>query len=141
MSVGLPGTGVGGLFYLLSGLFMPFREAYRAMRGRSSRNSRRLVMRLVAITLGVLGGIWVTGWFLGLVLSQVPPVAALLQGVRVPAARVSNVLRIASFFIAFGTLAGVLGAVELARVVRAWSRGHTEQRVPDPPRCAEREAA
>ena len=36
MNVGLPGTGLGSLFYLCLVLYMPFRELYFMSRGRSS---------------------------------------------------------------------------------------------------------
>lgn len=141
MSVGLPGTGVGGLFYLVTALLMPFREGYRALIGAGDRPSRRTVVRQVAITVGVLAGIWATGWLLGLMLSQAPAVADLVKVVRGPAARASNVLRTISLVAAFTTLGAVLGAVELARVVRIWARRRPEQSAVAPPDDVERDAA
>lgn len=141
MSIGLPGTGVGGLFYLLSGLFMPFREGYRALWRASDRRSRRLVTRQAGITLGVLVGIWATGWLLGLVLSHAPAFVAMATGGHAPSGRAANVLRIASLSLAFATLAAVLGAVEVARLGRAWGADRDQpQRDPSPSR-AERDAA
>jgi hypothetical protein len=37
MTAGLPGTGIGGVFYLLLAVLMPFRELVRLVRGKSSR--------------------------------------------------------------------------------------------------------
>ncbi len=120
MSVGLPGTGVGGLFYLVSALCMPFREAYRAATGRSDARSRDLVVRQTLIALGVLGGIWLAGWLIGLVLSHVPVVAAAINAVPSLAGRSSNLLKITSFVLAFATLIAVVGAVEILGAVRRW---------------------
>ena len=45
MSVGLPGLGLGGLFFILSALFAPIPELCRTARGRSSAAAWRLVLR------------------------------------------------------------------------------------------------
>lgn len=119
MTAGLPGTGVGGLFYMLSGILMPFREAYRAVRGKSDARSRRLVAYQTLLALGVVGGIWVTGWLLGLMISWAPAVAAAMQGTSHVATHASNVVRAMAFVLAFATLAFVLAAVQVARVVYA----------------------
>ncbi len=141
MSVGLPGTGVGGLFYLVSALCMPFREAYRATVGQSDARTRGVVARQTAIALGVLGGIWLAGWLIGLVLSEVPLVAAAMNAVPVFAGRASNVLKVASFSLAFVTLGIVLGAVEIAGVVRRlWAHRPIEP-VPVDPAQLTRDAA
>ena len=122
MTAGIPGTGVGGLFYMLSGILMPFREAYRAALGKSDARSRRLVAYQTLMALGVVAGIWVTGWLLGLMLSSAPAVAAAVHGAHhVVVAHASNVVRVMAFFIALATLAFVLGAVQVARVVNACS--------------------
>jgi hypothetical protein len=36
MNAGLPGTGIGGVFYLVSALFMPFFELFKTLRGESN---------------------------------------------------------------------------------------------------------
>lgn len=45
MGPGTPGIALGGLFYLLLALIGPVVEAVRALRGRSTAASRRLVAR------------------------------------------------------------------------------------------------
>ncbi len=117
MSVGLPGTGIGGLFYLVSALLMPVREAYLAAAGRSSRRSRRVVLRLSLLAGGVLGGIWLAGWLIGLVLTHVPAVAAAVNAVPGLTGRSGNILKVATFGLAFATLAAVLGIVEILGAV------------------------
>lgn len=121
MSVGLPGTGVGGLFYLASALCMPFREAFRAVAGRSDARSRSLVLRQTLIALGVLGGIWLAGWLIGLVLIQVPAVAAAIRTVPGFAGQSSNILKVSTFVVAVSTLIFVVGAVEVLGAVRRWT--------------------
>jgi len=58
MTAGMPGAGVGGLFYLLNALWMPIREIWLASQGRSSASSRRVVRRQVSIALGILASMW-----------------------------------------------------------------------------------
>ena len=62
MNAGLPGTGIGGLFYVLLALLMPVRELYLTARGRSSRERWRLVLQQAAIALGIVASLAVTGW-------------------------------------------------------------------------------
>ena len=112
MNAGLPGTGIGGMFYLASALAMPLREAYRRVRGRSpGGGNRRVVAAQLAIAGGILGAMWVTGWLLGLALAAARPITAL--GTSLPP---GNVLRTASVALALGTLAAVLAGVELLRL-------------------------
>lgn len=110
MNAGLPGTGIGGIFYLASALAMPLREAYRHVRGRA-RGDWRVVAAQLAIAGGILGAMWLTGLLLGHALAAARPLTRL--GTSLPS---GNVLRIASIALALGTLAGVLGGVELLRL-------------------------
>src|SRR5439155_18223912 len=111
VTAGLPGTGIGGIFYLASALVMPFREVSRRLRGRPAGN-RRVVAAQLAIAGGILGAMWVTGRLLGLALAAARPIARL--GTSLPP---SNVLLIASVTLALGTLVGVLVGVELLRLL------------------------
>jgi hypothetical protein len=68
MTVGLPGAGIGGLFYLLAGLLMPVREAWLTVVGRSSRRRWRTVLQQFSISGGIAGGTYASGWLLSAVL-------------------------------------------------------------------------
>src|ERR1041384_2277806 len=110
MTVGLPGTGIGGMFYLLSALAMPISEAYRRIRGRAS-GGWRMVAGQLAIVGGILVGMYLAGRLLGLALH------ATQHQVRLPLGSIpSNALRIAALVLSIGTLGAVLGAVELLRL-------------------------
>ncbi|MBL8746043.1 MAG: hypothetical protein JNK58_06770 [Phycisphaerae bacterium] len=60
MVVGLPGTGIGGLFYLFMAFWMPFHELYMLARGRSSPARWRFIALNWIIITGVLAVLWVT---------------------------------------------------------------------------------
>lgn len=54
MTAGLPGTGLGGLLYVVLALLMPLRELYLTARGRSSRERWRVVARQAGLALAVV---------------------------------------------------------------------------------------
>ena len=110
MTAGLPGTGIGGMFYLLSALVTPLWEAYRRVRGRGSRG--RLVAGQTTIAGAILAGVWATGWLLGLALSA--------SQRFVPAAvapHLGKLLPLLALLFSIGTLAVVLLGVELLRLL------------------------
>ena len=64
MTVGLPGTGIGGLFYLLLVLVMPLREAFRILRGRGDIRRWQTIGRALALAAGILAALWLEAWVL-----------------------------------------------------------------------------
>ncbi|GBD32144.1 MAG: hypothetical protein KatS3mg081_2126 [Gemmatimonadales bacterium] len=115
MSVGIPGTGVGGLFYLISGLLIPAREILAGTRKAQRRARRwRLVVRQTFLVTGILAGIWITGWILGVLITQ--PLGP-AEGVDPSGSmtRVHNLWGTAAVLAGLGTLGLVLSAVEAAR--------------------------
>jgi fucose permease len=77
MTAGIPGSGIGGCFYVLSALLMPVQESVAIYRKTSSRASRKTVVRQILNSIGVLCGVWSTGWFISrsasVVLASVNP--------------------------------------------------------------------
>lgn len=74
MTAGLPGTGIGGVFYLLSALLMPFFELVKTLRGQSSWLRWTLVIRQLAMAFGIVAGMWLLGILLGLLLEAQPDI-------------------------------------------------------------------
>jgi hypothetical protein len=72
MNAGLPGTGIGGVFYLLSALLMPFYELIQTLRGQSSWSRWALLFKQLAMAAGIIGGMWALGVLLGLLLEARP---------------------------------------------------------------------
>ena len=115
MIVGLPGVGLGGIFYLLSAVLMPIRELWRAVRGRASRASGILVVRQTAMAVAILGALWATGWLLGFVITEtVHPSMFGARGGHTMAA-VHNALRVGALVLSMMTLSLVLTTVHVAR--------------------------
>ena len=110
MTAGLPGTGIGGLFYLISALLMPFREAFRFLVGRGDRARGQLALQQGGLAVTILGAVWVTGIVMGLLHIGTKLVHhATVAGI--------HILYITPVIVAFATLTGVLIAVEAARIV------------------------
>lgn len=66
MNVGLPGTGLGGLFYLSATLAMLFVEIYITLRGKSSFKRWHLVLKQLIIAFSIIAGIILTAYLLSL---------------------------------------------------------------------------
>ena len=58
MTAGLPGTGIGGIFYLLLAVAMPICEIFRSFKGKT--NFKRWC--IIALQLSFVTGIFVTMW-------------------------------------------------------------------------------
>jgi hypothetical protein len=57
VSAGLPGLGLGGLFFVLAALLAPFPELWRTLRGRGSRAAWRAIGRQLAQALAMIAAI------------------------------------------------------------------------------------
>ncbi len=115
MIAGLPGTGIGGMFYLLSAFLMPLYEINKRLRSKSRRRGNiKLIAEQWAISLGMLAAFWVTGLVLGALLGN--PQAASL-GVKNLSAH--NVFRFQPLFISFGILFFVLAFVHFQSIIVA----------------------
>ena len=133
MTAGLPGAGIGGLFYLVATITLPLRSCWRRVRGRADSISWRHQAHNVAMAGGIIAGLWLAGWLLGFVV----PVEMLNPGmVRGPghAASLRTVIPAATFAAAIFTLAMVLAAVEVAHHVAR--RAPVTQRANQPYRPA-----
>ena len=60
MIVGLPGTGIGGLFYLFMTFWMPFNEIVRVFQGRSSIERWKFIAFNWAVVGAILAILWLT---------------------------------------------------------------------------------
>ncbi|GLC23958.1 tetratricopeptide repeat protein [Roseisolibacter agri] len=120
MAAGLPGVGIGGLFYLASALLMPVRELTRRARGRPT--AWRVVWSQVGLALGILVALWASGEAIGAALGaatrvQLTTTGALVVGAAAHAASPTPaVWRVSALVGSLGTLAAVLLLVQLVRL-------------------------
>jgi hypothetical protein len=115
MTAGVPGTGIGGLFYILSAVLLPIRAIWKILRG--ARLSLRSMIKPTAIAVGVLAGIWATGWLIGLLFEPtivaVKKISEATVSVRI---KYENFVHWAALLGGFATLGAVLLSVQLARI-------------------------
>lgn len=57
MNAGLPGAGIGGIFYILFALAIPFKEIYLTLRVPTHRFRYRLVVTQLSIVAGIVLGV------------------------------------------------------------------------------------
>jgi hypothetical protein len=113
MAAGIPGIGIGGLFYMLHALLLPVKGAWRAAHGHPV--DWRVLMRQAAIAAGVLLGIALAAW----VLSIWRPLEVRGSPGGAPEG-VSGTMRFlgtVAIFMSAITLVFVLLSVQVARVV------------------------
>jgi len=114
MTAGVPGTGIGGLFYLLAALLLPLRGIIRRIRG--VHVSWRAIAGKASLAFSVFLGIWLTGWLLGLLLAPaVQNIKAMAGSVTLSITRRENIVRWAALVGGFVTLFFVLLSVQVAR--------------------------
>ena len=114
MAAGIPGSGIGGFFYLLSAALMPFQESVAICRRTSSRASRKIVGRQVLNAVGVLSGVWLTGWF---IVKSVRTVSASIHPAQ---QRVLTVLSWSNLACGMITLLAVFLFVQVLSIIMRW---------------------
>jgi hypothetical protein len=114
MTVGLPGVGIGGIFYLVSALLMPVRELGLAVRGDRSQRRWGVVARQSMIAAGILAALWGTGWLVGRLLMRAPLLSASLAGHSTSG---TNAVRVSALALSLGTLSLVLLTTQIVRYV------------------------
>ena len=132
MFAGLPGIGVGTLFYVLMALWMPLWEIPRVIRRTSSLARWRLIAQQLFHASGIIVTVMFAErlllWILGQ--SKVAPFspAALLHAEL--GARASASILAAPIAASILLLAGLLVAVELLRLVLKYAQPRARQRRP-----------
>lgn len=112
MNAGLPGAGIGGLFYLGSALLLPARTLMHRLRGHADAVTWRQHAHNVSIAAGIMAGLWTTGWLLAFVMPR--ELLSVTSGMKTPVTS-RTAIPLAAFGFGVGTLLAVLLAVELAR--------------------------
>ena len=123
MAVGMPGTGLGGVFYFLMAAAMPFVELCRRATGRKDEGSWRVVGIHVALLSGLLLVMWLEAVAIKYVLLAVRSVlsseAMVAQAIDGAANQMAPALALLPFII----LGAILGGLELLRMeVQWWER-------------------
>lgn len=71
MIAGLPGTGIGGIFYLLLAVFMPVREFYRTLQKRTNLKRWCFIALQLGFVLGIIALMSAEVWALNYIVMQI----------------------------------------------------------------------
>lgn len=64
MAAGIPGTGIGGVFYFLLVVLMPIRELWLTISGRSNWKRWKTILWQWTLCGSILGALWGEAWLL-----------------------------------------------------------------------------
>lgn len=117
MTAGLPGIGIGGIFYLLCALTMPLIELILTIQGKSNVKRWLLVGRQFSFLCLILAGFWVTGEIIRMAINLHSLLSAATSSathhLRIPA----NIFRIQPLFISLTTLCGVVLSMQVMNLL------------------------
>ena len=130
MAVGIPGTGLGGVFYFCMAAAMPVRQLMYSVAGRREGSWRSVGVHL-ALLAGILTVMWVEAlvikWIMVLVGHWAPQGSGVHAMVDSAAQQMSPALALLPFIM----LGGLLGGLELLRMeVNWWERCRAAKRAP-----------
>jgi len=117
MTAGLPGAGIGGLFFILSAYFILAVELQRTLRGRSSLARWRVVLRNVAIATAMVVAVTAVIWTVHRLAYPSPPAHGRTTGKGSPDNAVDSLIPFSPVLVALGVLAAVLVGAYLLRLV------------------------
>jgi fucose permease len=117
MNAGLPGTGIGGIFYLLSALWMPFHELYKTLKNKSQPQRMRLIVVQSGMALGIIAGIWLAGWLLGELMMMHAKLAFKPGAAAKAISNVPNAIKVTMVFLTIGLLTMVVTGVHILKLV------------------------
>lgn len=114
MIAGMPGTGIGGLLYLIIAIQMHIEEFYFTLIRKNSLKRLPVVKHHLFITAGIIIGMFATGWFIAL---TIPVVISQNLSVPINFNIKNNVIQINPFIFSLATLIGVYIGVHVLRII------------------------
>jgi hypothetical protein len=115
MTAGIPGTGIGALYYILLALMMPVRETCRLCVRRSSTERWLQVAAQTGNALGILISAWLTGWLLihAFALLRTHGLGSQSEAVKT----MTNIMSVSTFHLALVVLGSVILSVHILRLL------------------------
>ena len=135
MNVGLPGTGIAGIFYVLAALWMPFHALLRTLRGERDAARWRLALTRAALAVCIIAAIAATTWAIGLLaplrFAPTPAEPGADAGGTTAGMTTAGAVRtfgIAPGIVALATFVALVLLLELAALIVARHRRHSTPR-------------
>jgi len=108
MTAGLPGTGIGGFFYLLSALLMPAHEFCLMCQGKSNWKRWKMAVRQSVLAFLVIVSVWGTGWLLGVIMASLRVKPETISS----HVQASNLVKVTAIYFSLLTLLAVIVAIQ-----------------------------
>ena len=109
---GLPGTGLGGIFYMLLVIWMGVRETWLLTRRTSGRAQWMQIARLGSLAICIVSALWLEGWLLVQAFNWFPGLGPDEESARTYLTALAPALTSAPFLI----LAVLLGGIHVLRL-------------------------
>jgi hypothetical protein len=120
MVAGLPGTGIGGMYYLILSIWMPVHGLFRKAKGDFPYSKKGIIKPQLFLTVLVIAAMWVTGWLLGLLLAILLPGSTAVATNIGSFAVARNVIRVTPLIITLVTLTLVYIGMRAIRLLVRW---------------------
>jgi len=135
MTVGLPGTGIGGIFYILLAVCMPVKEFCRTLKGRTNLKRWLFVVLQLLFVFGVIAAMWSELWLLNKSLIWVLGTLKVNGPLIIvdQAFRQTKIMAMASASASFASLAFVIAGVHVLRFFVHHSRRRSNLAAPESP--------
>lgn len=128
MIAGLPGTGISGLFYILSAFWMPVAETVRFLRGRERQSNWKLVFSQFALASGILLILGVTGAMLDYFISFSAKIMETVASTSGNKSQLVN-LGVAPTIITIAVLFGFLFSIEIIGMILGRIKSHNPHQI------------
>lgn len=112
MIAGIPGTGIGGIYYILLALMMPVQETYRLCMRRSSIERWLQVAAQTGNAIGILISAWLTGWLV-IYTFNLLKFDSQSQTIKT----MTNIISVSTFHVALVVLGSVILSVHILRLL------------------------
>ena len=106
MTAGLPGIGIGGIFYLLCALLMPVCEFVNTLRGKRDYKRWKVAVKQFMLAGMIVAGFWVTG--IALTAAVEPAMKIMAQNPSFIEMDKHNIFRVQNLWFSLILLSGVL---------------------------------
>ena len=117
MTVGIPGTGLGGVLYILLCGWMAARESWLMLRGRSSRRRMLIVMKHASMAGAMVSALWASAQVMGIGLRWLSDPAPAWRFSGGWTALGGGLMSLVGMGVATGILAALVVSLRLLRLV------------------------
>lgn len=122
MIAGIPGTGIGGLLYLLISITIPLNELW--MKLTKKNRKRKATSQNILITVSIIISLFITGWVLYIIFPETIIQKFSINGDPSNEQLLKKIFIISPFIITLATLIGVYLCMHILRFIYHTNRSN-----------------